>query len=221
MSDLPRISVFLIVALTIHMLFLFAFTPPLFKTTFDKGKTSHFSENIAAANQMNVYVVSSAASNRLAVALQKSKIKVNQGNEVEKTEAETTTTALNTRYEVVDESRDVVEESMGKAANSPSIESSPDKKIDAHSDDFIENPSPEYPYHDMIQNNQGTVTLTLTIDKAGNVIHAQVEESSGFETLDYKALLAVKKWKYNTKLSGLLASYPMKKNIKIDFKIDE
>lgn len=221
MNEVPRLLVFLAVALFIHLFIIFVFNGPTLNTTFAKGKTSHFSQNIEAANQQNVYVVSSAATNRLAIALQESKIKVNQGSEIEKTETETTTTALNHVYEVIDESKDVIEESMGVAANDASIDSASEHRIDDNHRDFIENPAPEYPYHDMVLNNQGTVTVTLSINKAGDVIHAKLEKSSGFETLDYKALVAVKKWKYNIKLASKLASYPIKKTIKVDFKIDE
>lgn len=221
MNDLPRICVFIVFAITVHALFLFAVNQSTLDTTFAKGKTSQFSENIAATNEQIVYVVNSAATHKLAVALKKSKIKINPGSEIEKTETETTTTALNTRYEVVDESREAIEKNKGNAATKASSESSPENKIDDLSSEFIENPAPEYPYHDMVLNNQGTVTVTLSINKAGNVVDAKLEESSGFDTLDYRALLAVKKWKYNTKLSGLHASYPIKKTIEVDFKIDE
>jgi TonB family protein len=58
-------------------------------------------------------------------------------------------------------------------------------------------PKPPYPGFALRNHYQGTATLQLTVDAAGNVIDAKVVKSSGYTILDDAALKTAKeKWKF-------------------------
>ncbi len=57
-------------------------------------------------------------------------------------------------------------------------------------------PRPPYPKIALEQGEQGTVTLLMTADDSGNIVSAEVKESSGFPILDRATLDYVKRhWK--------------------------
>ncbi len=56
-----------------------------------------------------------------------------------------------------------------------------------------ERPQPPYPRIALEQGEQGSVTLLLTADETGNIISAEVKESSGFPVLDRGTLDYVKR----------------------------
>jgi periplasmic protein TonB len=56
-----------------------------------------------------------------------------------------------------------------------------------------ERPQPPYPQIALEQGDQGTVTLLMSADEAGNVISIDVKESSGFQILDHSAVEYIKR----------------------------
>lgn len=55
---------------------------------------------------------------------------------------------------------------------------------------------PRYPTESRRHHEQGTVTLSLTLDVDGSVAAISVARSSGFDRLDEAALRAVRKWRW-------------------------
>jgi protein TonB len=56
---------------------------------------------------------------------------------------------------------------------------------------------PQYPMISRKRRDQGTVTLLVTI-KAGHVVSAKVERSSGHSPLDESAMRAVREWEFDS-----------------------
>jgi TonB family protein len=56
-----------------------------------------------------------------------------------------------------------------------------------------ERPQPPYPQIALEQGEQGTVTLLMSADEAGNVISIDVKESSGFPILDHSTVEYIKR----------------------------
>jgi periplasmic protein TonB len=64
------------------------------------------------------------------------------------------------------------------------------------------NPPPPYPSLALKRQWQGEVRLRVLIDEQGQVIEAQVENSSGYKVLDQSALEAVHAWKFHPAQQG-------------------
>ncbi len=75
----------------------------------------------------------------------------------------------------------------------------------AHAD-YARNPPPAYPAIARRRAQQGTVTVSVLVGADGSVERAEVEESSGFETLDDAALETVRsRWRFVPARHGGLA----------------
>ena len=84
----------------------------------------------------------------------------------------------------------------------------------------FKNPAPPYPYAAIRQQQQGTVLLKATIDKAGRPVTVEVMESSGFSLLDDSALRTVRRWKFDPAHIGFLPVHA-RIVIPIRFTLDE
>lgn len=60
---------------------------------------------------------------------------------------------------------------------------------------WIEKPRPQLPYGVFLDGQQGSVVLSLTIDRTGRVTGTQVLRSSGFPALDRLAQDAANRWR--------------------------
>lgn len=61
---------------------------------------------------------------------------------------------------------------------------------------------PRYPMDSRRKREQGTVVLSLTLGADGSVASIALAHSSGFESLDQAALVAVRKWRWEPTLRG-------------------
>ena len=60
---------------------------------------------------------------------------------------------------------------------------------------WIEKPRPQLPYGVFIDGQQGSVILSMTLDRSGRVTGTQVLRSSGFPALDQLAQSAASHWR--------------------------
>ena len=69
-------------------------------------------------------------------------------------------------------------------------------KVDGLAKGLITNPSPPYPPELLQAHVEGSVTVWMKIDAAGNVTDAHVQQSSGIPAFDDSALTTVKRWRF-------------------------
>lgn len=60
-----------------------------------------------------------------------------------------------------------------------------------------QNPPPPYPRIAKLRRYQGRVEISVTSDSQGNVISAEIYQSSGYPSLDQTALKTLRKWRFN------------------------
>ncbi len=63
---------------------------------------------------------------------------------------------------------------------------------------WIEKPRPELPYGVFLEGQQGSVILSMTLDRSGRVTDTRVLRSSGFPALDELAQNAASHWRLST-----------------------
>ncbi|MBF0399398.1 MAG: energy transducer TonB [Magnetococcales bacterium] len=72
---------------------------------------------------------------------------------------------------------------------------------------YTHNPKPGYPSAAQRMGHEGTVLLSVSITKTGDVEQVSVQSSSGYESLDRAALTAVSGWKFiPARRNGLAAA---------------
>jgi TonB family protein len=67
---------------------------------------------------------------------------------------------------------------------------------------LITNPQPIYPASAKRRQQQGTVTVTVTVNKQGYVSQLNVSHSSGFSVLDQSVLQTVARWQFKAALQN-------------------
>lgn len=83
-------------------------------------------------------------------------------------------------------------------ASSPSGTSTTDQTLTgARFDvDYLKNPAPEYPTYSKRMKEQGTVLILVQVSAQGHPEKIQLQQSSGFDSLDEAALQAVRQWQF-------------------------
>ena len=62
--------------------------------------------------------------------------------------------------------------------------------------DYLKNPAPEYPTYSKRMKEQGTVLILVQVSAQGHPEKIQLQQSSGFDSLDEAALQAVRQWQF-------------------------
>ncbi len=83
--------------------------------------------------------------------------------------------------------------------------------------DYLKNPAPVYPDVARRRGYEGTVFLTVRVDKEGYPIKVEVEKSSGHSSLDESALKAVKEWRFR---AAMLGSVPVESSVRVPVRFD-
>ncbi len=83
---------------------------------------------------------------------------------------------------------------------------------------YAENPKPAYPREARKKGYEGEVFLRVEVLADGRVGQLEVKKSSGYETLDQSALIAVKQWKFIPAIQGN-GAVPCWVNIPIKFQL--
>lgn len=78
----------------------------------------------------------------------------------------------------------------------------PVPSVDTESPEACVFDPPSYPPEEQRRGVQGTAVLVASIDEAGVVVDAQVEQSSGNRNLDREAIKTVRNWYYSPAVSG-------------------
>ncbi len=190
-------------------------------TELREGKQSFFSHSVIPVDNKVRIEKRSASAQKLAVALRKSTVKVNKGQQqelagipspaiVEHVPEVPVETPANDNPKIADE---------GMQKNSHLNEQS----IGAVEPTITLNTQtpPRYPYADILQNNEGTVGLEILVNSSGAVVNAEVISSSGFKSLDDSATEAIMNWHYNISDVSSDTKYPLSKQVEIDFQIDD
>ncbi len=93
-----------------------------------------------------------------------------------------------------------------------SMDSAGQKRIHRATPLYKSNPLPRYPASARRRGFEGTVTLLVQVSEKGNPIELEVDRSSGYKSLDRRALETVKDWKFEP---GRINGEPTAMDVKV------
>jgi protein TonB len=100
-----------------------------------------------------------------------------------------------------------------------SMDTAGQKRIHRATPLYKSNPLPRYPSSARRRGFEGTVTLLVQVSEKGNVTDLDVDRSSGYKSLDRRAVETVKDWKFEPgRINGEAAA--MKVKIPVTFRLE-
>ena len=82
---------------------------------------------------------------------------------------------------------------------------------------YLKNPAPVYPWEARKKGWEGTVLLKTLIDKNGDPVIVEVEQSSGHSLLDETALKTVRRWKFRP---AQLGNIPIESSVHVPIRFE-